>query len=77
MKEKTAILEALIFASETPLTLERVAEIMPETEKKEIAPSSRSWSGSTKRGGAGSASRRSPAVISSGRDRIWPPGSGN
>jgi segregation and condensation protein B len=37
MKEKTAILEALIFASETPLTLERAAEIMPETEKKEIA----------------------------------------
>ena len=37
MKEKTAIIEALIFASEVPLTLERAAEIMPETEKKEIA----------------------------------------
>lgn len=36
MKEKTTILEALIFASEVPLTLERAAEIMPETEKKEI-----------------------------------------
>lgn len=37
MKEKTAILEALIFASETPLTLERAADMMPETEKREIA----------------------------------------
>lgn len=36
MKEKTTILEALIFASEVPLTLERAAEIMPEAEKKEI-----------------------------------------
>ncbi len=36
MKEKLAILEALIFASEVPLTLDRIAEIMPETEKKEI-----------------------------------------
>jgi segregation and condensation protein B len=37
MNDKAAILEALIFASEVPLTLERVAEIMAETEKKEIA----------------------------------------
>lgn len=36
MQEKTAILEALIFASEAPLTLERVSEIMSETDKKEI-----------------------------------------
>lgn len=36
MKEKAAILEALIFASETPLTAERAAEVIPETEKKEI-----------------------------------------
>jgi segregation and condensation protein B len=36
MIEKTAILEALIFASEAPLTTERAAEVMPETEKKEI-----------------------------------------
>ncbi len=37
MKEKTTILEALIFASEVPLTLERAAEILSDTEKKEIA----------------------------------------
>ena len=36
MKEKTAILEALIFASEVPLTPDRAAEIMPDAEKKEI-----------------------------------------
>ncbi len=36
MKEKTTILEALIFASEVPLTLERAAEILSDTEKKEI-----------------------------------------
>jgi segregation and condensation protein B len=36
MEEKTAILEALIFASEAPLTPERVAEILPDVEKKEI-----------------------------------------
>jgi segregation and condensation protein B len=36
MKEKTAILEALIFASETPLSVERVADILPDTEKNEI-----------------------------------------
>ena len=36
MKEKTTILEALIFASEVPLTPDRAAEIMPDTEKKEI-----------------------------------------
>ena len=37
MKEKITILEALVFASEVPLAIDRVAEIMPETEKKEIA----------------------------------------
>ena len=36
MEEKVAIIEALIFASETPLTAERVAEILPDAEKKEI-----------------------------------------
>ncbi|MBA4421765.1 MAG: SMC-Scp complex subunit ScpB [Syntrophus sp. (in: bacteria)] len=36
MKEKTTILEALIFASEIPLTPDRAAEIMPDTEKREI-----------------------------------------
>ncbi|MCL2670363.1 MAG: SMC-Scp complex subunit ScpB [Syntrophaceae bacterium] len=35
MEEKNAILEALIFASEIPLTPERAAELLPETEKKE------------------------------------------
>ena len=34
--EKTAILEALIFASDTPLTPERLADVLPDTEKKEI-----------------------------------------
>ena len=37
MKEQTMILEALIFASEVPLTLDRAVEILPETERKEIA----------------------------------------
>ncbi|MEK6654324.1 MAG: SMC-Scp complex subunit ScpB, partial [Thermodesulfobacteriota bacterium] len=36
MEEKVAIIEALIFASETPLTAERVVEILPGTDKKEI-----------------------------------------
>lgn len=36
MEERTAILEALIFASETPLTPERAAEILADTGKKEI-----------------------------------------
>jgi segregation and condensation protein B len=36
MEDKTAIIEALIFASETPLTPERAAEILPDAEKKEI-----------------------------------------
>ncbi len=35
-EEKTAILEALIFASETPLTPERAADVLTDTEKKEI-----------------------------------------
>lgn len=37
MEEKVAIIEALIFAADEPLTAERVAEILPDTEKKEIA----------------------------------------
>lgn len=36
MDENIAILEALIFASEVPLTLERAMEILPGTGKKEI-----------------------------------------
>jgi segregation and condensation protein B len=36
MEEKIAVIEALLFASETPLTVERVAEVLPDTEKKEI-----------------------------------------
>jgi segregation and condensation protein B len=38
MEEKVAVIEALLFASETPLTAERMAEILPDTEKKEIVP---------------------------------------
>lgn len=37
MEEKMAIVEALVFAAETPLTLERVADIFPELKKTEIA----------------------------------------
>ncbi len=36
MEEKIAIIEAIVFASEVPLTVERMAEIMPDTEKREI-----------------------------------------
>lgn len=36
MEEKTAILEALLFASEAPLTPERAAEILTDLGKKEI-----------------------------------------
>jgi segregation and condensation protein B len=36
MEGKMAIIEAILFASEAPLTAERVAEILPETEKREI-----------------------------------------
>jgi segregation and condensation protein B len=36
MEEKTAIIEAIIFASEVPLTVERMAEIIPDTDKREI-----------------------------------------
>ena len=36
MKEKIAVIEALLFASETPLTAERMADILSDTEKKEI-----------------------------------------
>lgn len=31
-----AIMEAIIFASEAPLTVERMAEILPDTEKREL-----------------------------------------
>ena len=37
MEEKVAVIEALLFASETPLTAERIAEILPDAGKKEIA----------------------------------------
>ncbi len=36
MEEKIAIIEALLFASEAPLTVERIVETLPDTEKKEI-----------------------------------------
>lgn len=36
MEGKMAIIEAILFASEAPLTAERVAEILPDTEKREI-----------------------------------------
>jgi segregation and condensation protein B len=36
MEENTAILEALIFASDTPLTAERAAELLPDTDKKTV-----------------------------------------
>lgn len=37
MEDKVAVIEALLFASETPLTAERVAEILSDLDKKEIA----------------------------------------
>jgi segregation and condensation protein B len=36
MEEKVAIIEALIFASDTPLTAERLTEVLPGTDKKEV-----------------------------------------
>ena len=36
MEEKVAVIEALLFASETLLTSEQLVEILPDTEKKEI-----------------------------------------
>jgi segregation and condensation protein B len=36
MEEKIAIIEALLFASEAPLTVERILETLPDTERKEI-----------------------------------------
>ena len=36
MEEKMAIVEALVFASEGPLTAERILEVLPDTEKREI-----------------------------------------
>ena len=37
MEEKVAVIEALLFASDSPLTAERIAEVLADTEKKEIA----------------------------------------
>jgi segregation and condensation protein B len=37
MDEKTAIIEALIFASDAPLTAERIAEVLGDTDRKEVA----------------------------------------
>jgi segregation and condensation protein B len=37
MEEKVAVIEALLFASESPLTVERIAEVLVDTEKKEVA----------------------------------------
>ena len=54
MEEKVAILEALIFASETPLTAERVMEILPEADKAEIVSTLRELvRGYEQRGGGG------------------------
>ncbi len=36
MEEKIAIIEALLFASEAPLTVERIVLTLPDTEKKEV-----------------------------------------
>jgi segregation and condensation protein B len=36
MEEKIAILEALLFASDTPLTPERAVDILPDADKQEI-----------------------------------------
>ena len=36
MEEKIAIIEALLFASEAPLTMERIVLTLPDTEKKEV-----------------------------------------
>jgi len=36
MEEKIAIIEALLFAAEAPLTVERIVETLSDTEKKEI-----------------------------------------
>ena len=36
MEEKIAIIEALLFASEEPLTVERIVSTLADTEKKEI-----------------------------------------
>ncbi|MDP2839667.1 MAG: SMC-Scp complex subunit ScpB [Syntrophales bacterium] len=36
MEEKIAIIEALLFASEAPLTVERIVETLSDPEKKEI-----------------------------------------
>ena len=36
MEEQIAIIEALLFASETPLSVDRIAEILSEPEKKQV-----------------------------------------
>ncbi len=36
MEQKIAIIEALLFASETPLAAERITEILPDIERTEI-----------------------------------------
>jgi segregation and condensation protein B len=36
MEERMAILEALLFASEAPLTAERAADVLPDVQKREI-----------------------------------------
>jgi len=37
MEEKIAIIEAIVFASETPLTVERIAEMIPDAQKRDIS----------------------------------------
>jgi segregation and condensation protein B len=36
MEEMKAIIEALAFASEAPLTLDRIREVLPEAEKRDV-----------------------------------------
>lgn len=44
MEEKKAIIEALVFAAETPLSVERIAEILEGTEKAQISAALRELS---------------------------------
>ncbi|MEW6335711.1 MAG: SMC-Scp complex subunit ScpB [Thermodesulfobacteriota bacterium] len=37
MEEKMAIIEAIVFASESPLTAERIAEMIPDAQKRDIS----------------------------------------
>jgi segregation and condensation protein B len=39
MQERNAILEAMIFAAETPLTIEKIEEIFPDWQRNEIVAS--------------------------------------